>query len=785
MRRHGALAASIFLALCPPAHAAAGAQDAKPSREAIARERARKVVAARESGYWIVSPGEHLRLIAQQFFHGDRPRQRQLAAELFARNPGAFRYGDRDRLIVGARLVLPPRLVARAAAVAKRAAGEPAAPARGRDAPGPAPAPSLPESLRAFDAGPARPPAPAPKPAYVDQLIDPAAAAAEEARQIEEEAQPPGRRSVALEYRVEGRYPPGTRHSLEQGMNLQVRRETLNYGDFLLDAGVRDTQPPEGSLAQRRNGARFTLFQERFPLGVGWLADSAIGVVRTPPSFLVNSSYRIFLPTSLVSGATTVAADGRRQVIAFAGHVGRLEGSAVQTFDPTTGTLAGAGYSQRFGNWNVGGQAIALRGNAEVRDHTAATVAAEYGFQGGLRHHKAQLVVDDDSNVGAWFDGDLTTGRLRQRFGLFHLDPELAYGDGAIANDQRGAYWRGDYHMLRYTLSGGADLGETNLRGDPRRAATRSASAYGTFSLRIDRNLTVGGGLTLARAHSRFTLSARATTVSGNAYAAWSNALGLSRLDLTAFRGTSTGVPDNIQDRVSWSQDWPDLGWTHLTSTVSYAREDSQAGPTRRASVGLSARGSLPLDALWDASVVYGRVDTDAGTENDVNVSASSTWRLTRHWSALAQVSVSTFDPLPPLPGGPELPLQRDKRFLLGLRYEESSGTPYQVLGLRAGVGSGVLQGTVYFDENGDGSRQPTERGAPNVTIYLDGRYPATTDSQGRFAFPVVTPGSHALRILSETLPLPWTFADDRPLLANVPLRGAAQVDVPLTRIRP
>jgi hypothetical protein len=91
----------------------------------------------------------------------------------------------------------------------------------------------------------------------------------------------------------------------------------------------------------------------------------------------------------------------------------------------------------------------------------------------------------------------------------------------------------------------------------------------------------------------------------------------------------------------------------------------------------------------------------------------------------------------------------------------------------------------VFFDDNGDGIRQPSERGAPNVTIYLDGRFPATTDAQGRFSFAVVTPGSHGLRILNEALPLPWTLDDDRPTVANVPLRGEAVLDIPLTKIRP
>jgi hypothetical protein len=147
---------------------------------------------------------------------------------------------------------------------------------------------------------------------------------------------------------------------------------------------------------------------------------------------------------------------------------------------------------------------------------------------------------------------------------------------------------------------------------------------------------------------------------------------------------------------------------------------------------------------------------------------------------------VTTFDVLPALPGLDIAPAtQHDKRLMLGVRYEAASGTPYQALGLRGAAGSGRIAGVVFFDENGDGLRQPTERGAANVTVYLDGRFPVTTDSQGRFYYSVVTPGSHSLRILNESLQLPWSIDEDHPRVADVPLRGEVAVDIPLVKIRP
>lgn len=354
-----------------------------------------------------------------------------------------------------------------------------------------------------------------------------------------------------------------------------------------------------------------------------------------------------------------------------------------------------------------------------------------------------------------------------------------------MANDQRGAYWRGDYQMLRYTVSGGVDLLQTNLRDDPSRGATRSASGYGTASLRIDRNLTVGGGFTYQALRSKFTQSPRGSALSANAYASWTNPIGLSRFDVTTFRGTATGVADNTIDTLAWSQEWPALGPVHVSSTLNYSRESELGVRTTRSSAGISAHGALYADTLWDASAVYGHIDGGQGSENDANVSATLTWPFARNWVALAQLSVTTFQAVPIIPGSQVPTTQNDKRLLVGIRYEEASGTPFQALGLRNGPGSGRIMGVVFFDENGDGIRQPTERPAPNVTLYLDGRFPVTTDAQGRFAFAIVSPGSHSLRILNEALPLPWSVDDQHPPVANVPLRGDAVVDIPLTKIRP
>ena len=58
------------------------------------------------------------------------------------------------------------------------------------------------------------------------------------------------------------------------------------------------------------------------------------------------------------------------------------------------GEIAGLGYERRIGVWSLGGQGVAVQGVPEVHDHEAATLAVEYGSNGDLVHHKAQIVAE-------------------------------------------------------------------------------------------------------------------------------------------------------------------------------------------------------------------------------------------------------------------------------------------------------------------------------------------------------------------------------------------------------
>jgi uncharacterized repeat protein (TIGR01451 family) len=72
------------------------------------------------------------------------------------------------------------------------------------------------------------------------------------------------------------------------------------------------------------------------------------------------------------------------------------------------------------------------------------------------------------------------------------------------------------------------------------------------------------------------------------------------------------------------------------------------------------------------------------------------------------------------------------------------------------------ITGRVYLDSNGSGHFQDPDLGVPGVHVYIDYGENVTTDKYGRYDFPCVPPGMHALRLDATTLPAGLTLYDDR-----------------------
>ena len=496
---------------------------------------------------------------------------------------------------------------------------------------------------------------------------------------------------------------------------------------------------------------------------------------------LFNQSYRIFLPTSLLAGAATVASNATTEARAFIGNVGRTEGVFGQGFSTTSGQLAGFGFATSLARTaTVGAQWVRLRDSSDIRDHDTVTAALEF-TPSKTERLKIQALSSDNGGAGLWADADWTTGRLRQRAGLFHLNRDVLWAETPIVNDQQGGYWRGDYSTLRSTASFGLDAIRTNVNSDPEFEGSDTLAAYGTFNLRIDRVLSIGGGLTLQDINSRNAIGIDSKSLSGNVFASRLSTWGVSRLDLTGYKnhpqsgpGTASSLPPSARTGSFRNNSRPRPRWPYRAR-----RPMGSIVATRR---WLLLRGPQIGTLLWDVSAAWTDVDSEMDPERNWNFAGNLHWPITRNWTAQAQISRNVISLGPTFPGAQPSPFRSAQRVQLGLRYDIDGGIPYASLGLPRGRGGGTVTGFVFFDENGDGTQQATERGAPNVTLYLDGRFPVTTDQMGRFEFPPVGAGSHSLRVLIEGLPLPWALEDDKPRTITVPVRGETSVAIPLTR---
>jgi hypothetical protein len=72
---------------------------------------------------------------------------------------------------------------------------------------------------------------------------------------------------------------------------------------------------------------------------------------------------------------------------------------------------------------------------------------------------------------------------------------------------------------------------------------------------------------------------------------------------------------------------------------------------------------------------------------------------------------------------------------------------------------------------------------AKDVVVYLDKRYVATTDSDGRYRFEHIAAGKHDLSLALEDLPLPWGLLDDAPRQLTIEIRGTSEVNFALRRL--
>lgn len=643
-------------------------------------------------------------------------------------------------------------------------------------APSPSPSPTLP-----------KPTAPAAAlPTYVDRVLDERSMEEDLAAsaRAQPEPEPKGRRFLSADYKLYTRDASGAGRSLEQGMALRYRRETQDYGELYFDGEVRNYHPATFDIQPAQAlKSRVTLSQYRYALTERLQMDNALGVVRNTTHPLLSSSFRIQLPSSILAGVNSVVYNANSEFRFSSGQLGQLTGVASQQFDTTRGTLTGAGYTGNINaNWAGAAQFYSLSGHQTVADHQSATWATQYLSDNRATRVNLHGLHDSKGHSGLWFDADQRLGLLQNRYGAFRMAPNLLWTDALIVSDQQGAYWRSDYRTQRYTVSGGVDFTDNNIDNDAARGGTRVGNGFLSGFMRVDRTLSVNGNASVSHSNPKFTTlgSVPSTTYLANASVSKALDIGAMRLQV-AHNQVDTAINPAREEILRWDQDWAISSAVQLSTTVAHTWAVNNGIASTHPTLGLLFRHYVSPTFRWDGNVNYNRVRDDVGrADNSTNAAINGIWSIARDWSAQLQFvwnRVDNTNPLAPV-------YTRDKTVLLMLRYESASGTPLTQIGQAGGgLGSGRITGRVFYDDNGDGVRQATEKPVAGLTVLLDGRYPTTTDNDGRFTFGPVGSGSHTISVTVERVPLPWGLLDEAPRRVSVPLRGESVVEIPLNKL--
>ncbi len=617
-------------------------------------------------------------------------------------------------------------------------------------------------------------PAPTPGVPYEDQLIGGGSLAP--LGPEEGDLTPYNTSGPARAWRAEGfasRIEQGSTIRHENGMVLSGRLDTADYGALSL----------EGTL-HGGGGSIFTLSQRGLPCDDGWRANNGVGMLNTPAIALSRQQFRFYLPTFPIAGGTTEwLRNDTVQVQASLGEAGLYNGLRLPGFSRLGGVIATGGAQMALApEWQAGVQFADVRAVQAGLDPSDAKTSgrswfASTAWQEG--HDRVQFNLLDSQrnegrhNFGWWVDSESQVGRYRHNLGLFRFDRDMSWGYAPINSDIQGGYYRVNYRSQQWIWAAGLDS-VSSVSGN----GTSGSFLTGSMRYQVDRSLGLGGGASARRS-------------GGDAAAAYAfldkqSALGSTRLQLDV--AGAQGAQRTTQ--LSADQAWPTQPGLRLSTSLTLGRETSAGRRTARASIAAFGGIDITNTLTLEGNIRFSR-EREAARTLGRYANLGLVWRITSRWSLVATYYDNRSESQPPFTGlAPVIPVEivpvvpRDRAIFLTVRYEDHAGTPMAPLGGPPGSGAGTISGYIFYDANDDGRRTAGESGAANVTVLLDGRFATRTDSDGRFEFPMVASGRHAIVVVPDNLALPYAVANEGRREVTVRTRETTTLDIPATRMK-
>jgi hypothetical protein len=620
---------------------------------------------------------------------------------------------------------------------------------------------------------------------YVDRLIDPARLPAQqEERQDRFDAS--GLPRAFLLETTGGFTDLGDSRQEEYGIAGSAFWDSALWGAFSIDGGVHRSGL-DGNL--NTFGA---VWQRGLNLPGGWQADNGVGVLNAPAPELQRMQARFFIPVSPMFGAASEVRRDGLQVQAGIGTPGTFTAGRLSGFESGEGATLALAANWRLGaGWQAAASMISTQGRDDeefvfggrARDGDSLFGAA--AWTGPDTRAQVNFVTTRNgdgpseignapsrSSSGGWIDASTQAGWFRHDYGAYYLQPDLNWGGQWMNNDASGGYYRISHQRMRWNWSASLDhLSPTS--GD----YADSSFASGTVRYQASTRLGIGGSATARRAGTDAWLL--------TLFADQRNRAGITRYQLN--------LADNDNGDSAWqadlNQSFPSAVGRRISLTASYGERARRDETTSRVtSVALFGSQELLARLSLDGSV---RASSTSGENPQEGYAANIglNWQLSPYWRLLAtydrsSTTVRNDFVLEPFPG--PVPEKIDigaEAFFVTLRYSHRAGRPGAVLGGAPGGPAGFIQGSVFLDENGNGSRDAGEAGAANITVVLDNRFSVRTDSQGNFAFPMVAIGNYVIRVVTDNLPLPWRFDDaDAEQQLEVGMRQQLRIDFPARR---
>lgn len=592
-------------------------------------------------------------------------------------------------------------------------------------------------------------------------------------------------------------------YTLELLSDIRRSQDLVTRSIGLKASGYLDTQnygSLSGNLTWQTDGSSvgaptsYVLRQIGMPFDGGWRADSALGMTNLPTLELARKSPRITLAGPAMLGWTSHwLRSGQRGVLLGVGRSGRFEGFPVPRFSVTQGSysLVGVQDQQRVSDslWQWGGM-LAQAKNVSSAFALAPETQAEFNAQGlylaarrestagsGFWQINATLGNSTGTDFsgqsspranGVWVDGGFSSGPHQNGWGIFRLDPGLAWLDLALPSDLQGGYWRYARRNRQWSMESELDV-LASVSG------TTPIGFFATNSLRYQysSSTSFGGSFNLRR----YTSQAQSLLL----YSQFANDWGSSRAQIE-WGSADTG--DRLT-RFQFDHDWSFVQALRLSTTVSVDTEQKQGVQNQGRGVAVNADWAVGQN-ITATNSLQGRWASD---QTQYNLNFGLNWRFAPQWSLQTSLYAvqGTTNPLtlaanPLSPIATVFPTLNDSGLFITLRYDASAGRASAPLGGVPGSAAGRLTGTVYLDENQNAKRDASERGAASVTVLLDGRFATQTDAQGRFEFPYVTAGAHVLTVSSDNLPLPWSLEKEGRTELRIFTRDTTTVDIGATK---